>query len=164
MNKRFYILLVTTVVSTLLISCSNDDDAAAAVAQSLSKTTFKIGSVEKIFTEANSFNNGVLSLGNDENELIGLFFPIPSTFPKTYNMDTEDTLIATYTVGGKEYTATNGISGTGQKGSLRISITAYSDSRISGTFQFTAITEDNEEIIIKDGVFDKIPDLDLITN
>ncbi len=162
MIKKIQVLFLMSIAATLLISCSNDDDAAVAIA--LGQASFKIGDTEKVFTKANAFNDGVLSLGNDENEFLSLFFPVPSTFPTTYNMDTEDILIATYTVGGKQYTATNGISGIGQKGSLRIEITAYSDSKITGTFQFTAINDNNEEIMITDGVFEKIPEIESILN
>lgn len=148
-------LFLFFVLLSFLSSCSKDDDPTL----SRGEATFKIGSVEKVFTKANSFNNGVLALGNTTDEFVTLFFPTPSTFPKTYDMDTEDIITASYLVDGKTYNATNGILGVGEKGSLIIKITDYSNSKISGTFQFTAISDDNEEIIITNGVFNKIPDL-----
>lgn len=60
----------------------------------------------------------------------------------------------------KKYNATDRVVGIGKKGSLMIKITDYSNSKISATFRFTAVTDDdNDEITIKEGVFEKIPDL-----
>ncbi|WP_109436353.1 MULTISPECIES: DUF6252 family protein [Aquimarina] len=154
--KKFLLLFV---IVSVLSSCSKDDDSSAI---SFGRATLKIGSVEKVFTQANSFNNGVLTLGNTEEEIAGLFFPIPTTFPITYDMDTEDIITGHYIIGGKRYNATNGNLGIGKMGSLTITITAYSNSKISGTFEFIAISDDGEEIRVQQGVFDEIPDLDSI--
>lgn len=142
---------------SILYSCNKDDDTI--LSHSRGKATFEIGSIEKIFTKLNSFNNGVLVLGNTEDEFVSLFFPKPTTIPTTYDMDTQDIITASYIVNGKTYNATNGIAGIGKKGSLIIEITDYNDSKISGTFEVTAITENNEQIIITQGIFNDIPEL-----
>ena len=141
---------------SLLYSCKKDENPEVLTR---GKATFKIGTVEKVYTKANSFNNGVLALGDSTDELVSMFFPIPTDFPTTYDMDTKDIVTASYVVNGKNYDATNGILGIGQKGSLLIKISASSDAKISGTFQFTAFGADDEQITITEGVFEEIPDL-----
>lgn len=74
-------------------------------------------------------------------------------------MDTEDILTASYVIDKKKYDATNGIVGIGKKGAIMIKITDYSNSKISGTFKFTAVGDDNSEITITEGLFEKIPAL-----
>lgn len=151
MKHFFYLFVFLAFIS----SCRKDDDPTVT----RGKATFEIGSAKKVFTKANSFNNGVLALGNTTDEVVTLFFPIPSTFPTTYDMDSEEIVSAAYLVDGITYNATNGILGVGQKGAIIITITDYSSAKISGTFQFTALSDDNEEISITNDVFDKIPDL-----
>ncbi|TLX75963.1 hypothetical protein E9993_07025 [Labilibacter sediminis] len=149
-------LISVLFISICLISCSKDDNP---IILARGKATCNVGSAGKVFTLANSFNNRILALGNSTDELVSLSFPIPSTFPTTYNMDTEDMVTASYVVDGKVYNATNGLSGVGSIGSLTIQITKYSNSKISGTFQFTAISDSEEQISITQGVFSDIPDL-----
>lgn len=151
--KKFILLFV---LSFFLFSCGDD---ASIPELPRGKATCKIDGVAKEFIVANSFNNGVLALGNSPNELVSLFFPTPTTFPVTFNMNTEDLITASYVLNGKMYHSTNGVSGIGAKGSFTITVTKYSDSKISGTFELTAIGDDNTEVVITDGVFTNIPDL-----
>ncbi len=151
MSKKFHLLFAIMMASTLLVSCNKIF---------LGKGTCKIGSVEKEFTKANSFNKGVLALSNGDDEFVSFFFPIPTTFPTTYDMNTRKIITVDCSVNGKQYSATNGALGFGRQGSFTIKITKYSNSRISGTFQFTAINDDHEQIVIKDGIFNEIPDLE----
>ena len=149
-------LIFLCLLSSLFFACSKDENTTSSTR---GKATFKIGTEEKIFTKANSFNNGILALGDSTDEMISLFFPIPTNFPTTYDMDTEDILTASYVIDKKKYDATNGIVGIGKKGAIMIKITDYSNSKISGTFKFTAVGDDNSEITITEGLFEKIPAL-----
>jgi len=127
------------------------------------KATFKINNTVKTFTQLNSFNNGILALGNTKKEFISLSFPMPTTstkLPITYNTQTRGSLIsATYVNNAKKYISTNGLVATASIGTLEITIAKYADSKISGTFSFTGVDKDDitKKVIITNGVFADIP-------
>ena len=150
MKKLFFLLLTVC----LVVACSKKDSLLTQ-----GKATFKINNISKEFIKVNSFNKGVLTLGNTKQELISISFPVPSTFPRTYTIESNELVIAAYTLNSKTYSATSGILGVGRKGALSITVTKYEDGKISGTFSFTAIADDATEIKITNGVFTNIPDL-----
>lgn len=156
--KKLILILFTL---TFFYSCKKDKEETTPNNDIINRglVTFKIDGKNKSFSIANSYNNGLLSMGDSENELITFFFPEPTIFPTTYSMNTEDMIIAGYIINNKQYSATNGLLGLGQLGSLTISITKYKDLKISGTFEFTGINENNEEVAITDGIFTDIPGL-----
>jgi hypothetical protein len=152
--------VIFTIIFIVLVSCSKK---SAIDNLNRGKATFKINNAVKDFTQLNSFNNGVLTLGNTKEEVISLYFPVPTTsLPITYNTQTSGSLIsAAYIFNAKDYISTNGIIPAASIGSLEIIITTYANSKISGTFSFTGINKDNatKKIIITEGVFTDIPDL-----
>lgn len=156
--KKLILILISI---TSLIACKKDKDETSPSnnISTRGNVTFKIDGNNKSFSYASSYNSGLLSLGDSENEFITFFFPEPSVFPTTYNMNSEDMIIAAYSLNDNEFSATNGILGLGKKGSLSITITNYQDTKISGTFEFTGLNENNEEVIITEGIFTDIPDL-----
>lgn len=155
MKKVF--VIITFIV---LASCNKKQ---AVVDLNRGKATFKINNTVKNFTQLNSFNNGILVLGNAKEELISLSFPVPTnSLPVTYNTQTRSSLIsATYLYKAKNYVSTNGTLVNTSIGSLEITITKYKESKISGTFSFTGVDKDDttKKIIITDGVFTDIPNL-----
>jgi len=157
MNK--VIILLFAISLSLFSSCKKDEVVPPTPTLTQGKATFKVGSVEKMFTKANSFNSGILALGNTSDEVVSLSFPIPTTFPTTYDMTATEMISASYILNGTIYNATNGISGIGAQGDLLITIEKYTNANISGTFEFTAINGNNEQVVITQGVFTDIPDL-----
>ena len=95
--------VIFTIIFIVLVSCSKK---SAIDNLNRGKATFKINNAVKDFTQLNSFNNGVLTLGNTKEEVVSLFFPVPTTsLPITYNTQTSGSLIsATYIL--KECVAT----------------------------------------------------------
>lgn len=156
--KKLILILITI---TSLIACkkNNEETTPSNSISNRGNVTFNIDGNNKSFSYGNSYNNGLLSLGDSENEFITFFFPEPTIFPTTYNMNSEDMIIAAYSLNDIEYSATNGILGLGKIGSLNITITDIIDSKISGAFEFTALNENNEEVIITEGIFTDIPGL-----
>jgi hypothetical protein len=130
------------------------------------KATFKINNTVKNFTQLNSFNKGILALGNTKEEFISLSFPIPNhSLPVTYNTQTRSSLIsATYVYKTKNYISTNGLLANTSIGSLEITITKYEGFKISGTFSFTGVDKDDatKKVIITDGVFTDIPNFEFL--
>ncbi|MCT4672299.1 MAG: DUF6252 family protein [Prolixibacteraceae bacterium] len=159
MKKLLFVLCTVLLISSCSKKENNDQtDPLRGVA------TFTVNNVDKSFTKANNFNEGVLALANSKEEMIALFFPKPTdktTFPITYNLDSEDLVTATYTLGEKTYNATNGVLGIGKIGQLEITVTSYDGTRISGTFMLTLVNKDKSDDVIKitKGKFEKIPNL-----
>ena len=154
--KKLILILITL---TFFYSCKKDKEETTPNNEATNRglVTFKIDGENKSFSIANSYNSGLLSLGNTEDELITFFFPEPTIYPTTYNMNTEDMIIAGYVINDKQYTATNGVLGFGQSGSLSITVTKYDNLKISGIFEFTGLNENNDEVVITDGIFTDIP-------
>jgi len=157
MNK--VIILLFAISLSLFSACKKEEVAPPTPTLTQGKATFRIASAEKTFTKANSFNSGILALGNSSDEIVSLSFPVPTTFPTTYDMTATEMITASYILNGTIYNATNGISGIGAQGDLLITIEKYTSAKISGTFEFTALNSNNEQVVITQGVFTDIPDL-----
>lgn len=155
-------LILIAITLLLTYSCSKDDNNDLVLKRG--KASFKLNNVEKTFTKQNSFNSGVLGLGDQTIERISLFFPKPTEtteFPITFNMDKKGIITAAYIINEKTYRATNGVNGIGKKGNIEITVTSYKNSKISGTFKLTLVNKDDssDSVVITEGVFKDIPSL-----
>lgn len=150
-------LLLLLFIAATIISCNKDDDNPFLG----SKATCSIDNVAKTFTLANSYIDGIITMGNDTTEIVGFSLlptPLPTTLPVTFNSISDTEIIAFYSVNGKSYGATN--MGVGLSiGSYELTITENKDSKISGTFRMTVINTENtaDSAVISNGVFTDIP-------
>lgn len=143
------------------MSCKKDDNSDPVIS---STVTCSIDNAATTFSIANySISDSSIAFANsDESILFGFMFKkgFPTSFPVSYDSNTDTLVIAIYEANDNDYIATEIVSDGVQYswGSYKLTISNNTDSRIEGTFETTLIDPlgIQDSVVITNGVFKNV--------